>query len=175
MLNLRHRRRLSGSVKVPHAERNSALAFRIVPRQNKADDSASGMDFMQRLTKIDPAEAKRLQDRAEECLALSDIASDPQARQAYERMAEAYLILAGKTGSEKPRLLASSIKKSHRRLKHTTSLKDRLNSFAMELREKASHLPSSEEREALLKRARLAETASHLNDWANSSGLRPPK
>jgi hypothetical protein len=38
-----------------------------------------------------------------------------------------------------------------------------------------SLLPPSEEKEAFLKRARLADTASRLDVQANSSGLRPPK
>jgi hypothetical protein len=62
-----------------------------------------------------------------------------------------------------------------RRFKQTTSLKDRLASFAEEIRKKASELRPGPERDALLKRARLADTASHINDWANSPGLQPPK
>lgn len=126
-------------------------------------------------TMVSPDEVKRLQDRAEECLALAGVATDPQARESYRQMAEAYLVLAGKLDSEKPRLLASKVETRRPRVKQTTSLKDRLNSFATELREKASQLPPSEEKDALLKKARLADTASHLDDWANSTGLRPPK
>lgn len=62
-----------------------------------------------------------------------------------------------------------------RRFKLSKSLKDRLASFAKEVREKASRLPEGEEKDALLKKARQADTASHLDDWANSSGLQPPK
>jgi hypothetical protein len=124
---------------------------------------------------INSDEVKRLEHRAEECLALAGIASSPQACESYRRMAEAYLILAGNAGSDEQRLAASTKSKSRPRLKQTTSLKDRLNTFATDLRDKASGLPPSEEKEALLKRARLAETASHHDDWANSSGLRPPK
>jgi hypothetical protein len=122
--------------------------------------------------RIDPDKAKRLADRADECLALAGIATDQQSSESYRRMAEAYLTMAGKAVSEEPRLLAPRKKKSLRR---TTSLKDRLSSFATELRDKASLLPPSEEKEALLKKARFADTASHLDDWANSSGLRSPK
>ncbi|MBU6461251.1 MAG: hypothetical protein KGK01_04990 [Bradyrhizobium sp.] len=61
------------------------------------------------------------------------------------------------------------------RPKQTTSLKDRLNSFAHEMHEEACRLPPGSEKEALLKRARLADTASHLNDWVNSPGLQPPR
>ena len=62
-----------------------------------------------------------------------------------------------------------------RRLKQTVSLKDRLASFAKEVREKASQLRPGPEQDALLKRARQAETAAHIDEWANSSGLQPPK
>ncbi len=62
-----------------------------------------------------------------------------------------------------------------RRFKQTVSLKDRLASFAKEAREQAASLPPSPEREALLKKASQADTASHLDDWANSPGLQPPK
>ena len=119
-------------------------------------------------------EAGRLRDRVEECLALAEVMTDPQARQAYVRMAEAYLVLSGNAGAEQPALLASGVKKARRRVKQTTSLKDRLNLFATEMREKASRLPPNE-RDALLKQARLVDTASHLNDWINSPGLQPPE
>ena len=62
-----------------------------------------------------------------------------------------------------------------RRSKQTKSLKDRLALFAKENRDKASLLPPCREREGLLKRASRADTASHLDDWANSPGLEPPK
>ena len=62
-----------------------------------------------------------------------------------------------------------------RRFKQTSSLKDRLASFAKENRDKASLLPPCREREELLKKASRADTASHLDDWANSAGLQPPK
>ncbi|WP_298253734.1 hypothetical protein [Bradyrhizobium sp.] len=61
-----------------------------------------------------------------------------------------------------------------RRFQHTISLKDRLVSFAEEAREKAKLLTGNE-RDDLLKKARQAETAANINDWANSPGLRPPK
>jgi hypothetical protein len=62
-----------------------------------------------------------------------------------------------------------------RRFKQTTSLRDRLASFAEEIREKARLMPPCREREELLKRESRADTASHLDDWANSPGLQPPK
>ena len=61
-----------------------------------------------------------------------------------------------------------------RRFKQSKSLKDRLASFAKAIRDKASDLPPGAEREELLKQARQLDTASHLDDWINSPGLRPP-
>jgi hypothetical protein len=61
------------------------------------------------------------------------------------------------------------------RSKQTASLKDRLASFAKEVREKASQLKPGPEQDALLKKARQADTAYHLDQWANSPGLQPPK
>jgi hypothetical protein len=61
------------------------------------------------------------------------------------------------------------------RFKQTISLKERLASFAKEAREKASELRPGPEQDALLKKARQADTASHLDEWANSPGLQPPK
>lgn len=54
-------------------------------------------------------------------------------------------------------------------------LKDRLAAFADDLREKASLLKPGREHDELLCKARQADTAAHLNEWANSPGLRPPK
>jgi hypothetical protein len=62
-----------------------------------------------------------------------------------------------------------------RRFKQSTSLKDRLVSFAEEVRKKAAKLRPGAEQDALLKKARQADTASHIDDWANSIGLQPPK
>jgi hypothetical protein len=61
------------------------------------------------------------------------------------------------------------------RIKHTLSLKDWLSVFAMEVRQKAAELPPGIERDVLLRRARQADTATHLDAWVNSSGLQPPK
>jgi hypothetical protein len=61
-----------------------------------------------------------------------------------------------------------------RHFNQTVSLKDRLTAFAKEIREKAEQL-SGPERDALLKKARQADTAAHIDDWANSLGLQPPK
>jgi hypothetical protein len=62
-----------------------------------------------------------------------------------------------------------------RRFKQTISLSDRLKIFADELKAKASKLRPGPEQDAMLKRARLADTASHIDEWVNSPGLQPPE
>jgi leucyl aminopeptidase len=62
-----------------------------------------------------------------------------------------------------------------RRFKQTISLKDRLASFAKEARDRALRLPPGSEREAMLKKVSQADIAAHLDEWANSPGLQPPK
>ena len=64
---------------------------------------------------------------------------------------------------------------NRRRFEQSTSLKDRLAAFAKEAREKASLLQPGIEKDELLKKARQADVASHLDDWINSQGLQPPK
>ena len=61
-----------------------------------------------------------------------------------------------------------------RRFHQTRSLTDRLAAWAEEVREQAAKLPAGPERDALLKKLRQADTAAHLEDWANSPGLQPP-
>jgi hypothetical protein len=61
------------------------------------------------------------------------------------------------------------------RFKQTVAFKDRCEVFAKDLRQRASNLATGSEREDLLTRARQADTASHLDDWANSGELQPPK
>ena len=63
---------------------------------------------------------------------------------------------------------------TRRSFKQDLSFQDRLNEFAKNAREQADALPPGPEREALIKKARQAETAQHLEDWANSPGLQPP-
>ncbi|MEH2517824.1 leucyl aminopeptidase [Bradyrhizobium sp. AZCC 1610] len=62
-----------------------------------------------------------------------------------------------------------------RRIKHSLTLEEELAEESKRLREQANRLPMGHEREALLKRASLADTASHLSEWLTSSGLQPPK
>lgn len=62
-----------------------------------------------------------------------------------------------------------------RRFKQALSLKDRLNLFSEQLKATAARLRPGPEREALLKRARIADTSSHIDQWVNSLGLQPPE
>jgi hypothetical protein len=62
-----------------------------------------------------------------------------------------------------------------RRFKQTQSLEDRLSEEAKRLREEAKLLPPGAPREELIRKARHAETASHMNEWLTSPGLQPPK
>nr|WP_298255795.1 hypothetical protein [Bradyrhizobium sp.] len=64
--------------------------------------------------------------------------------------------------------------KKRRRFKQTTPLKERLMAFAEEVRGQASSLPPGPEREDLLQRASRADTAAHIDEWVNSSGLQSP-
>lgn len=61
-----------------------------------------------------------------------------------------------------------------RRFKHTIPLKDRLTEWAKDVMAKAQALPPGPDKDGLMKKARPADTAAHLNDWANYPGLRPP-
>jgi len=60
------------------------------------------------------------------------------------------------------------------RFKQTISLHDRLACFAKEIRDKASLLQPSQEKDDLLNRAIRADVASQIDAWANSCGLQPP-
>jgi len=62
-----------------------------------------------------------------------------------------------------------------RRIKHNTSLEERLTEQAKSLRDRAKKMPPGVERDALVRRARQAETASRINVWLSSSGLRSPE
>jgi hypothetical protein len=62
-----------------------------------------------------------------------------------------------------------------RRFKSTDPLSVRLATFAQDARAEAAKLSPGIERDELLRKARQADTASHLDEWANSPGLQPPK
>jgi hypothetical protein len=54
-------------------------------------------------------------------------------------------------------------------------LRDRLALHAFRLTEEAQSLRPGPERDAMIRRARQAETASQVDEWLLSPGLRPPR
>jgi hypothetical protein len=63
-----------------------------------------------------------------------------------------------------------------RRVKSTETFEEQLAEEAKKFNEAADQQPlGSMARERLLRRARQAETASHINEWLKSPGLQPPK
>ena len=61
-----------------------------------------------------------------------------------------------------------------RRFKQTDLLEERLAEEAKRLREAAKTLPPGAARDELIRRARQAETGSHMSEWLRSPGLRAP-
>ena len=53
-------------------------------------------------------------------------------------------------------------------------LQDRVALHALRLKEEAQALRPGPERDAMIRRARQAETASHVDEWLSSPGLQPP-
>jgi|HubBroStandDraft_5_1064220.scaffolds.fasta_scaffold311340_1 hypothetical protein len=62
-----------------------------------------------------------------------------------------------------------------RRFKHTATFEERLAEEAARFRKAANEATPGMARELLLKRARQADTASHMSEWLGSPGLQPPK
>jgi hypothetical protein len=62
-----------------------------------------------------------------------------------------------------------------RHFTQTHPLEVRLANEAAKLRKEARGMPLGVERERLIRRARQAETGSHLSEWLRSPGLQPPK
>ena len=62
-----------------------------------------------------------------------------------------------------------------RRFKQTVSLDQRLAEEAQRLRKEARGTQPGIERERLIRRARQAETAAHMQQWLTSPGLRVPR
>jgi hypothetical protein len=61
------------------------------------------------------------------------------------------------------------------RIKHTLTFEERLAEEARRFKEEAAKQPpGSLSQELLLRRVRQIETASRVNDWLRSPGLRPP-
>ena len=61
-----------------------------------------------------------------------------------------------------------------RRVKQTQSLEDRLSAEAVRLRKEAKDMPPGIVRDTLLRKARQAETGSHMSEWLRSPGLQSP-
>ena len=61
-----------------------------------------------------------------------------------------------------------------RRFKQIVSLEERLAEEAKRVREQADLLPPGAVRDAALRKARQAETGSHVSEWLRSPGLKLP-
>jgi hypothetical protein len=61
-----------------------------------------------------------------------------------------------------------------RRFNNTLSFPDRLAKEAKRFRDEAETKPPGPERDLLIRKARQADTAAHIDQWASSPGLRPP-
>ena len=64
---------------------------------------------------------------------------------------------------------------ARRHVKQTTSLAQRLTDEAKRLREQAKLLPHGAIRDIVIRKARRAEAAAHMNDWLSSRSLQSPK
>ena len=69
----------------------------------------------------------------------------------------------------------SSAVQQRRRVKQSSPLDQRLADQAQRLRKEAQGTPPGIERERLIRRARQAETAVHIQQWLTSPGLQAPK
>jgi hypothetical protein len=66
------------------------------------------------------------------------------------------------------------MQQQRRRLIQLKSLEERLAEDAKRLREEAKLLPPGAMRDATLRKARQAETGSHMSEWLRSPGLKSP-
>ena len=62
-----------------------------------------------------------------------------------------------------------------RRITHNDPLEARLADEAKRLKAEARKLPPGRNREEMMRKARQAETASHMTEWLTSPGLMPPQ
>jgi hypothetical protein len=65
--------------------------------------------------------------------------------------------------------------KRRRRFKQTTSLQQRLLTFANYARREAESVPSGHRKQQMLRKARMAEAAAGLEEWISSPALAPPE
>jgi hypothetical protein len=56
-----------------------------------------------------------------------------------------------------------------------SSFDQRLVQEALRIREQVKSLPLGRERELLVRKARQLDTASHINEWLSSPGLKVPQ
>jgi hypothetical protein len=61
-----------------------------------------------------------------------------------------------------------------RRFKNTLTFPDRMAEEAERFRQEAETKPPGQERDDLLRKARQAETAAHIDEWLSSPGLKGP-
>jgi hypothetical protein len=59
--------------------------------------------------------------------------------------------------------------------KQIANLEDRLADEAKRLRREAKLLPPGALRDAMIRKARQAETGSQMSEWLRSPGLQPPR
>ena len=64
---------------------------------------------------------------------------------------------------------------ARRHLKQNQPLQDRLAAWADLVRQQAAELPPGPERDAILKKLRLADTAAHIDACVNAPGPQPPE
>jgi len=62
-----------------------------------------------------------------------------------------------------------------KRVKQTISLEQRLAAEAKRFHDEARSLSPGAMRDAMLRKARQAETGAHMTEWLLSPGLRPPE
>jgi hypothetical protein len=62
-----------------------------------------------------------------------------------------------------------------RRFRRLLFLTERVHQEAALLRAQAEKLPHGSEREKLIRKAREADTATHIDEWLDSPGLRTPQ
>jgi hypothetical protein len=61
-----------------------------------------------------------------------------------------------------------------RRFTDIPTVEERLFDDAKQLREQAAKLPAGREREIMLRKAKMDETAAQIFEWLNTPGLKPP-
>ncbi len=58
---------------------------------------------------------------------------------------------------------------------HTKTIEEKWREQREVILEQAKTLPHGRERDELMRKARQLQTASHINEWISSPGLRPPE